>query len=426
MSLNRKIPPGLNAFITPQLPTPSVFCLDNGIPICPIQGGSQDIVKIDFIFKAGKWYQPSPYIAYGVNRLMKEGTCRHTSAEIAEKLDFYGAFLDTFSEADDAVITLYSLNKHLDTLLPLLEEIIKMPEFPQKEIDIFIQKEHQRFIINQQKVKYLARTHFMETIFGAEHPYGKTIKEEVFSNLHREAWKNYHSEYYRSDNCKIILSGKIPGSLPVALNRFFGGKDWENTAAETHQPAESIPITDHYRKITKHDTQQSGIRIGRPLFNRTHPDYFPFTVLNTLLGDYFGSRLMTNLREEKGYTYGIGSQLVSFRHSGYLTIASEVNGDSTNQALQEIMFEIQQLREIPIKEKELSLVKNYMLGSFLHGIEDPFSLADKYKKTLMYGKDFSYYYQWLDAIQSTSAEKIAQLANAYLKEEDLWTVVAGK
>jgi predicted Zn-dependent peptidase len=178
--------------------------------------------------------------------------------------------------------------------------------------------------------------------------------------------------------------------------------------------------------IEKPDAIQSAVRVGRLLFNKKDPDYFKFQVLNTVLGGYFGSRLMANIREDKGYTYGIGSGLASLVNGGYFFISTEVGVDVTNNTLSEIYKEIKLLREQPVNNEELETVRNYVLGQFLRSVDGPYSLADKFKAIWEFGLGYDYFENYFKAVKTITPKEIQELANKYLQEEDLIELVVGK
>jgi predicted Zn-dependent peptidase len=159
---------------------------------------------------------------------------------------------------------------------------------------------------------------------------------------------------------------------------------------------------------------------------KTHKDFHSLTVLNTILGGYFGSRLMTNIREDKGYTYGIGSGMIPLKKAGYFFISTEVGVEVCNKAIDEIYIEINRLRNESISEKELILVKNYMIGSFLRSIDGPFALANRFKSIMEYDLDYSYYDDYISTIKNIKASDLLNLANKYLDPNSMTEVVAGK
>ena len=349
-----------------------------------------------------------------------------TAAQIADAVDYYGAFLEVGVSQDSASVVLYTLNKHLKTTLPVVEDVIKNAVFPQQELDIHLRNKKQKFHVNNLKVANLARKHFSELIFGEKHPYGIIVKDKDFDAINRSHLVDFYKAFYRANNCKIILAGKIDDDVHTLLDEHFGGTDWiaQNDLTRTSINVSSTAEREHL--IYKDDALQSAIRIGKLLFNKTHPDYQPLQILNTVFGGYFGSRLMSNIREDKGYTYGIGSGIASLQHSGYFFISTEVGVDVSKNAINEIYFEMDRLREEPIPDDELQLVKNYLLGTFLRSVDGPFAMADRFKGIMEYGLSYDYFDKYIATIKKISASQLRDLANMYFDKNTMIELVVGK
>ena len=426
MTLNRKQAPEFKTIDTIHIPQAELFKLDNGICVYTINSGSQELSKIEFIFKAGMYYQTQPLLASATNNLLETGTKKYTANELSDNIDFFGSFFECSVEQDFSSLALFSLNRFVDKSLHYVEEIIKNPTFPKDEFDIYLSNKKQKHLVNSQKVNVVARRKFSELAFGENHPYGRDVKTESFDAITIEAVKEFYKSHYQSSNCTIIASGKLPDNLIESLNHFFGKDKW-GTVSEISNPKVALNTTTQLKHfIEKPDAIQSAIRIGRTLFNKTHPDYFKFQVLNTILGGYFGSRLMANIREDKGYTYGIGSGLASLVNAGYFYIATEVGTDVTNQTLEEIYKEIKLLREELIDEDELETVRNYVLGQFLRSVDGPYSLADKFKAIWEFDLGYDYFENYFKAVKNITPNDIKDLANKYLQEKDLIELVVGK
>ncbi len=423
-NLNRKIQPDIKLLNKIKLHQPEVIHLDNDVPVYLINAGTQDLVKVEFIFSAGKWHEQEVLTSRFTSKMLKEGTISFSSNEIAEKVDFYGAYLQLTSEKDNAYITLYCLNKHLHELFPVLEEILFQPKFPEKELQILTQNLKQEFVVNSEKVKYLASWKFNEVLFGKDHPYGRLADIEDFNKINQNQLIKFHEEKYGTNSCKIIVAGKIPENLVGLLNKHIGNHNNSVQQQKTvlHKIDTNANLTSH---IVKENAIQSAIRIGKILFNKNHPDFPKVKVLNTVLGGYFGSRLMTNIREDKGYTYGIGSVLLSLQNSGYLYIASEVGTDVTEKAIDEVYKEISRLQEEKIPEQELNLVKNYMLGSFLRSIDGPFALSESIRGLIEYDLHNNYYENFINIVRNISSEELRNLACKYLEKESLYQLKVG-
>lgn len=426
MTLNRKQAPDFKTIDKIDVQKAETYTLDNGIKVYTINSGSQELTKLEFLFKAGMYYQPKPLIASAANNLLETGTKSYNANQISDGIDFFGSFFECSVDQDFSSLALYSLNKYLDKSLHFVEEIIKYPTFPKEEFDIYISNKKQKHLVNSQKVNVIARRRFAELVFGEKHPYGIDVKLEDFEKTSLNDVKAFHKSYYHSGNCTIVASGKLPDNLIETLNNFFGKQTW-GEANQIIEPNVKLATTKENKHfIEKADAIQSAIRVGRILFNKRHEDYFKFQVLNTILGGYFGSRLMANIREDKGYTYGIGSGLSSLVNGGFFFISTEVGTDVTKDALKEIYAELKLLRDELVDEEELETVRNYVLGQFLRSVDGPYALADKFKAVWEFGLDYDYFDRYFAAVKSVTPAELKALANKYLKEEDLIELVVGK
>ncbi len=423
--LKRNIQPATNGITIPSLQEPTTFGMNNGMKLHLLEGGSQGVSKVDFIFPAGSVQAAKSLVASSTNTLLAEGTKSMTSLEVSEKLDYYGAYLWQYTNYHYSVFTFFCLSRYLPELLPLVEEIIKDPVFPQEEIDIYLNRRRQEFLVDLQKVKILSARRFNKTLFGDNHPYSNMLEMNHFENISRDDLVGFHKRTYSPTNAHIIAAG-LPGKdFPSLIDRYFGS-NWEaaseidDRVTVTHKPGNTFVFDELDGAV------QSSVRIGRPLFNRSHPDFIPLSILNTVLGGYFGSRLMTNIREEKGLTYGIGSSLVPMKHSGYWMISTEVKAENRQLAVQEIFNELAKLRNEPIGADELELVKNYLMGEMIRTFDGPLATSDQFRGQLVTNLGMSYFNRYADIINSITTEQLHQLAQTYLNPDDFITIVAGK
>lgn len=422
--LNRSIAPASNQINDIHFIAPEVAQLTNGIKVFTINAGQQELVRIEFIFQNVNYDTNKPLQAVSVNSLINNGTPTMSAKEIAEKVDYYGAFLQTEYAADLTTLTLYSLNKHLVSVLPIIWSLLNESIFPQQELDIFIQNQKQKLSVNLQKNDFLARKTFANAIFG-QTSYGADIAMEDYDALNRIDLLSYFKAAFKPENCVIIAAGKFEDKEFNLLNEVFGG-NWLNHEAMLVNSFRYEPKLGRDIYIEKADAVQSAIRMGKLSINRNHPDFPALQVLNTVLGGYFGSRLMTNIREDKGYTYGIGSGVASLKDAGYFFIATEVGTDVCASALQEIEKEVNLLKTEAVGAEELNLVRNYMLGSMLGSLENAFSHADKFKNIYFSGLDYDYYQKYIQTVKTISPEEIKDMANTYLDWEGMTKVVVGK
>lgn len=422
--INRTLAPDFGQVENIELIEASPIILGNGLKIFCIEGGEQDLVRIEFIFENINYNVSKPLQAYAANTMLTDGTSELTSSEIADKIDYYGAFLQTDYSNDQSGVTLYSLNKHLSSTLPIVKAILTDSIFPEVELDTLIRNQKQKLSVNLEKNDFLSRKVFNNVMFGNS-IYGYDTRAEDYDKLTRHQLKEYFKLAYQPKNCTVIISGKATDIASKIVDELFGSA-WEEVW-EVSPNGFSFTTgvgAEHY--IEKGDAIQSAIRLGKVAINRSHTDFAGMQVLNTILGGYFGSRLMANIREDKGYTYGIGSALVSMKNAGYFFIASEVGADVCSSALDEIYKEVNILKQEPVSTEELSLVRNYMLGSMLGSLENAMSHADKFKNIYFSGLGYDYYQKYIETVRTINPEALLGLANKYFNTETFEKVIVGK
>jgi len=422
--LNRKLQPPIQPLGRINFPQPEISQLSNGIKVYQFNTGSQDVISIEMVFTAGSWNQKKPFTAMATNRMLLEGTMNYSVLKLSESLDYFGAHFENTTERDNAYVNLYSLNKHLDNTLPLLSEIVKNPLFPVEEYTVLAGKQLQMLEVNRQKVNFLARTHFNSILFGNDHPYGMYLEPNDIDKVNSLDLVDFHKMHYHSGNCTIIVAGRIKAGLINDLEVHFGGNDWSGESCNHIQYVPSGSDQKNHFHL-KEGAMQSAIRIGGMMFNRSHPDFAGMKVLNAILGGYFGSRLMINLREDKGYTYGIGSSVVPLRNGGFFVISGEVGAGVTKDALTEIKFELNRLCNDPVNESELSLVRSYLTGEMLRAVDGPFAQADLYRELIEDNLDISHYEELIDTVQHINPRQLQDLAIRYLNPDNLFTLVVG-
>tara|TARA_R110001592_G_scaffold37439_3_gene124872 strand:- start:3196 stop:4485 length:1290 start_codon:yes stop_codon:yes gene_type:complete len=424
--LDRKLAPKFKQVSTIHFIQPKTKKLDNGIIVHSISGGSQEILKIDFIFKAGVWHQNNPLVAKATNNLLKEGTKNYSAHDIAEGIDQYGAYFQNQVDYDNATLTVYTLSKYLDNVLAFVKEILLSPKFDKDEFNTYRENSLERFKINQEKVSFLARNEFMKQLFGSEFPYGKIAKIEDFKSLSLTEIKEFYHNFYDLSNCEIVVAGNVTDDTFTSLNDCFGSQNIKKELIQIKEQSLTDNVQNKKVHIEKVGALQSAIRIGKLMPNKLHPDYFKLQILSTILGGYFGSRLMKNIREDKGYSYGVGCGLLSLKNAGYFFISTEVGADVTTNALKEIYKEIKLLQTEEVKKDELDLVKNYLLGNLLKSCDGPFKMASLFENVHFYGLNYDFYNNYIATIKNITSKEIIDIANQYFKIETFTEVVAGK
>ncbi|MCP3932231.1 MAG: insulinase family protein [Bacteroidetes bacterium] len=421
--LNRTKAPKIKEIKNLSLPDYSLYHLDNGIPVYEINMGTQEVIKLEIIFNAGRPFEQKKLASRGLGYMLNEGTVNFDSAAIAEKVDYYGGSLEFPVSLDTINIVLYCLSQHFGQLIPLIKEILTQPVFPESELETFKKRNRQRLQVELTKSEVIAYRTITEKIFGASHPYGYNSIPETYDALKREDIIQHFQHTFFSNNCQVFISGKPTERHRKLLNQCLGTSLKPGELPSPHSSTEFFkPEKIH---IGHQDKLQTALRVGRRLFGRSHEDFNDMYILNTVLGGYFGSRLMTNIREKKGYTYNIYSTLDAMLLDGYLLVATEVSNAFVNDTLKEIYREFQRLREERINDGELKMVKNYLLGNLLTLLDGPFSVADVIKTQKMEDLPDDYFVQLVQAIKNITPDRLQVLSNTYLRKEDMWEVVVG-
>lgn len=422
--LNRSQHPEFRQVKQILLPDIEVIKLPNNIKVHVIKGGTQDLVKFDVLIKAGAIYSTEKLHAPFTSLMLNEGTSKLPAHQLSEAFDFYGTHFSPVAEKDNAFVSLITLNKHIENTLPLLVDVLTDCTFPENEMNVMLERKRNNFLVDIEKTSFLAREEFSEVVFGKNHPYGKKSKLEDYNELSRNELYQFYKKHYHAGNFEVVVAGNATDKIIELINKNFGAIPASETTS--YKKTALIEPDNHLHFVEKEDAVQSSIRIGMQTINKTHTDYLSLKILVTILGGYFGSRLMKNIREEKGYTYGIHAMLVSFIQTGYIGIAADVKAENAKEALIEIEKEINKLKAEPVTLEELNLVKNYMLGELLQSLDGPLALSDVYKSAIQFNFDFQYYQNYKDTILSITPERLQELAIKYFDFSKMAKVVAGQ
>ena len=404
------------------VPVANLTTLANGVRLYLLENHDQQVVRLSFVFGAGSSRQNRFFSATAAANLLSEGSDRFTARQLAEQLDFYGSYFDISVDRDVVVVSFCALSKFFLPTLQTAEEILLRPAFPQEEFDSYRIKRRQRLEIERRKVDVRVREAFAAAMFGSEHPYGVSAPLSAYDELSREEVVDFYRRHYTADNCFVVCSGDLSNEALKAI---------ENICMQLPQSGERLPlifpdaVQTSCVRLEHAGAVQSAVRVGRILFTRNHPDYVGMQVVATVLGGYFGSRLMRNLREERGYTYGVFAAMANLDRAGYLAIATQVAAEAREDTLHQIYTEIERLRTELISEQELALVKNIMVGEMMRILDGPFGIVDVTIENVQCGTDNLAIERSVEAIRRCTPEDVQRLAEKYLRREDLVEVTVG-
>jgi zinc protease len=418
--LDRKTPPLFQKSNSFALINPEKITLANGIVITVVPGGEQEVIKIEFIFRAGKWQESHAGVSYFTTHLLQKGTTTRNSFQISSELDQHGMHLEVSPGFDFTSLTLYGLTKNMVKFMELIHAVITQPSFPEQELqqakDIYVQG----LKINLEKTSYLASRALRNSLFGKDHPYGRDAEVDDISKIQQAQLVSFHNQHFK--DVEIICSGKVHRELIDALARQF---ERLPVSRQTMQPIQQRAALMEPAYLEKENTVQSSIRLGKLVIARTHADYPALLLLNHILGGYFGSRLMKNIREEKGLTYGIYASITALKHAGFLSIGADVNKENRALTITEIKNELKNLRTQPVGRDELETAKNHFMGSLQAEITTSFAHADKIKNILLYSLPGDFYQTLLNKIDSLHETDLLETAQKYFDEESFSVVAAG-
>lgn len=421
--LNRKQPPVIKDAIEFDLKLKPYekHILNNGAEVYVIDAGAEDVLQLEWVFYAGNWFENKNLVAASTNFLLKNGTSKKNAFQINEHFEYYGSYLNRNCYNETATISLHCLSKHLEVLLPVVKEMLTDAIFPEEEISIYKQNMKQRLNVNLKKSDFVAGRLIDAYLYGEQHPYGRYTRFEDFDSITKDELQNFYRQYYQSGKFILFVGGKVPSNLFPLLNKHFGDLHC------SHIPVADLPsqpaTEKKYRVSNDQQGVQGAIRMGIHFPNRHHPDFVKAQVLNNVLGGFFGSRLMSNIREEKGYTYGIYSYLENHIQQSAWIISTDAGRDVCEATIAEVYKEMEILRNEAVDEEELLLVRNYMMGSILGDLDGPFHIISRWKNIILNGLDENYFYKQMDTIRKVSAKELQELANKYLVAENFYELV---
>ena len=408
------------------LALPRLVTMPNGVPLYLLDGADKGVVRFDILFKGGYAVQAKPLLAMFTNRMLREGAGVLSAAEISQKLDYYGAWIDMYSSQNCNHITLYTMSKHLVPLLQVLEDMVKHPLFPQENLDVVRSNNKSYFTVNSQKVDVVSQRYFENSLWGGEHPLGHVVEAADYDAITRADILDYYNAFYGSRNCTMFIAGSVDEASLAAVAGSFGNSVWgcENACGEAVvAPPSSMAGR---RTIPVEGTMQSAVKMGFMAMDSSHPDFHKFRFLCVLLGGYFGSRLMSNIREENGYTYQIMAETDAYGKRNAFMISSETATEYVEPLIKEVYGELERLVAEPVSEAEISLVRNYIMGELCREYEGQSAKSEVFINAWLSGVGFDSVNRYIDEIKNVTAADLQRLAREYFIKENMIEVVVGQ
>ena len=404
---------------------PEAILLSNQLQLYGFNGAKNDILRLELVFDSGRWTEPAPLIAESVAKLFKSGTSSQNSFELNEAIENYGSTIRASAGYNTFTISVYCLNRFLAPTLQLLRTCLTDIVFPQKEIDLMQQNALARLKVSKEKNDYLAEVAFKKNIYGAQHPYGYETTETAIQQISQALLFQFYKNDLQLNNATLFIAGKYGTTELNLIEQYLGTLSTASKKAQKMKPEIHNNFLQQKISIQKPNSVQASIVIGKTFFNKHHADYPAFLLLNTIFGGYFGSRLMSNIREEKGLTYGIYSSLAALKYAGTFSIQTDTNLENLEICLREIYMEMERLQKMLIDEHEITLARNYLLGKFLGRTDGPFNQIEVFKSYSIEGVPIHKFEAFVETIRQTDALSLQQLAQQYLTRESMCEVVVG-
>jgi len=424
--LNRKSVPDITDAVKFQLSLPPYqkISLQNGVEVFLMDMGTVDTLMMNVVFYAGNCFEEQNLIAPATNFMLKNGTRSKNAYEINEYFEYYGSYLNRSAGHETAELTLHCMKKNFNELLPLVAELITDSVFPEEELQIYKKNMQQRLQVNLRKNDFIAGRLIERYLFGANHPYGRYSSMEDYEVLQIAGLRDFYNKYYLGGRCLIFIAGPLPADIETLVESNFGSLPLGGSEKPPLPLTALEPEKEKKFRITNDsESVQGAIRIARNFPNRHHPDFQKMQVLNNILGGYFGSRLMANIREDKGYTYGIHSYLMNLTQESALMISTEAGKEVTEETIKETYLEMKRLCDEPVTEKELKTTRNFLIGTLLGDLDGPFQVAGRWKSLILNGLTDEYFYNGIETIKKIKPAELQELANKYLNPSDFYELV---
>lgn len=414
-------PPNIHPVHNIPIPAVEEYTLSNGLPCYHINRGTQEVIRVEFVCWGGRPFEQHPLVARAAAALLREGSSKRQGSKVAEHFDYYGAGLSVPFQMDTGNLAMFSLARQLPHVLPVFVELLCEPLYALSELQSYQRRKQQSLREDMGKAEVVAYRQVTECFFGSDHPYGYNSSEAAFEALQVEWLRAHHQRCFHAGNAFVIISGHFDTKTATYIHEQLAQIPLRPPAAAG--PLQLLETTPRQVKITHSPAGQAAIRMGRRLFNRSHSDANGLYVLTQLLGGYFGSRLMENIREDKGYTYNIAAAYDTLRFDGTFQIDTEVSTEYVEPTLKEIRHELRRLREELVKPEELQMTRNYLMGSFLTMVDGPFNWAETVRTLKAENQPVSALGELIKTVQNIQPAELQRLAQQYFQEEDLWTVI---
>jgi predicted Zn-dependent peptidase len=402
---------------------PRTVRLDCGVPLYVFHQDDMEVFGLDVIYPKASLFAQAPNTLYQnfTSSMVFAGTEKKSSFEINNELDFYGAYVSSESHLYHSEISLYGLQMHFESGARTFFDSLANFSIPQDELGVLVKKEISSHRIALQKTSFLCKRLFGKHVWGEEHPSGQMIGESDYGVLSREGLLQFKRDYFCSP--EIYFAGNFTDDILRNINDLFQiGEDSGLARPELIEP-DPLPVGLYFEKKT--GALQASLRMGRWMPDRLHPDYPAIFLTAIILGGYFGSRLMKNIREEKGLTYGISARINPVINGSLLIIQSDCRNDSVTLVMDEINKELDTLGTTPVSVNELDAARNYLLGVLIRGYDGLFEQKERCVSRHVHGIEINSILSLFENLKLLNPDNILEAAHNYFNKNSLTAVWSG-
>lgn len=427
-AFDRTAPPPLPPLEELQLPPVVTRSLPNGLRLLIVRHDELPLATFHLVIGTGSEADPADRAGLGTlaAAMLQDGTTTREALEIADQAAYLGVQLSSSAGWDLSSAYLHTPTAQLDSALALFADVVLRPTFPERDLERRRRERTTQLIQMRDRPPQVADMAYASILFGDAHPYGRSLigTQETTEAITRADIERFHSTYYRPNNATLIVVGAVTADdIERRAGELFGG--WERGTIPPVSYGEPAPSTETRIYLVDHPgATQSSMRIGMVGVPRATEDYFPLVVMNTLLGGSFTSRLMQNLRETRGYTYGASSFFAMRRQAGPFTARAEVTGTKTDSSLIEFMNELRAIRDT-VPAAELERTKQYLTLQLPAAFETTQQIANQLVPIVVYDLPLDYHDTYARRIQAVRQSDVQRVAQRYLDPSRLAIVIVG-
>lgn len=399
---------------------PQKLFLDNNIPVYCFENKDMEVVFMKIVFyNAGTVFQDKFFVASLTKTQLAQDTKDFTALTLADAMDYYGVNFSATTSNERTVLNFSFLKQSQKEVLKLAGQIILYPLFNQDKLDITINNSKQEFLAKCQQTSFLAHREFMANLFGRQHPYGKYAALSDYDKVNSEDLKLFYKKRYTFNQCYVIIAGNTDTEFKNLLNETLGKENWNSQTADTAPNNISVNKNPEVKTVITplESAVQASVCLGKFFPSIHHEDYIPLTVLNCIFGGYFNSRLMSNIREEKGYTYGVDSFIAPYFSGSVFMTVTDVTADKDSETVEEIFKEMKILRQEKVSDEELDTVKHYMMGEMLRSNDGVSEIAESFDQLVRFNLPQDYNSKSMQIVKNITADDIIRLANKYFAKD---------